>query len=339
MRELGNQWVEHYPIEHRLDLLGRLQSNRLGDFHPAFWELYLHEYFLKLGFQVEVHPQVSGTTKRPDFLVSSSESRFYVEAVTVTGGSPQSQSSTEGQIYDAINEKVNHPRFCLAIRDVTAGPKSPRKKMIYQPIQRWLDSLDADAFAPYGKENFKHEDLLVKTLAVDDWIISVEAISLPVGRKSEFGYREILVYPAIVGFASDHIHIRKRLEEKSAKYGELETPFVLALQSMLIGSVYDDEQLLRALFGDTTSGAECLATGTLDRTYCKAFASVLVSLDGPRNRHISAVLFNGIIHPASVNKSNLTWVANPWAKHPITCPVPARQLRRRFISSSNCYDW
>ena len=46
-----------------------------------FWELYLHEAYLRSGYAVTIHPHLAGTGRHPDFLIEGQGTRFYLEAV------------------------------------------------------------------------------------------------------------------------------------------------------------------------------------------------------------------------------------------------------------------
>jgi hypothetical protein len=56
------------------------------DFPSAFFELFLHELLLRLGCNVEVHPDPgTGSSRRPDFLVTDPDGQqFFLEAVLAT---------------------------------------------------------------------------------------------------------------------------------------------------------------------------------------------------------------------------------------------------------------
>jgi len=67
IRNLLNKWFDHYPQEDQLSL----KTDFKNDFQAAFFELFIHELFKKQGFKLKPHPKVEGTTKKPDFLVTS----------------------------------------------------------------------------------------------------------------------------------------------------------------------------------------------------------------------------------------------------------------------------
>jgi len=84
VRAVLNAWVDRFASLHDdtdiSDLVGRLRSKEDIAFYAAFWELYLHELFVRLGFSIEVHPE-SGKDTRPDFRLTRDGREIYLEAV------------------------------------------------------------------------------------------------------------------------------------------------------------------------------------------------------------------------------------------------------------------
>jgi hypothetical protein len=53
-----NDWFTRWPVDAKADLRGRFQDDNPHQSIGAFWELYLHELHLRLGFQLERDPDV-----------------------------------------------------------------------------------------------------------------------------------------------------------------------------------------------------------------------------------------------------------------------------------------
>jgi hypothetical protein len=86
IRDLLETWVGVLPAEHRDGVVGNLMN---GDdtFECALWELYLYAVATGSSDRVEIHPDIPGTSKHPDFLVHGAAS-YYLEAIAV-GRSPE----------------------------------------------------------------------------------------------------------------------------------------------------------------------------------------------------------------------------------------------------------
>src|SRR5262249_44746022 len=71
VRQLLESWFAKYPSEHQPELAGRFRAPGKRGLEPPFFELFLHQLLLRLGFRVTVHPPLIGTERRPDFLAES----------------------------------------------------------------------------------------------------------------------------------------------------------------------------------------------------------------------------------------------------------------------------
>ncbi len=102
VRDVLMDWLAHYPEAERPALISRLRRTDRRGFLGAFWELYLHELVRRLGFDIELHPSVSGTTHRPDFRLRRGTAMIYLEAVTIyeREGSPKHVSSRHDVLVD-----------------------------------------------------------------------------------------------------------------------------------------------------------------------------------------------------------------------------------------------
>ncbi len=82
-RELIERWFTGLCPSHRGEVLAGLRNPSKQHFNGAFWELYLHEAFMRLGFTVTCDPEVPDNHRRPDFLVSNGTGSYIVETCRV----------------------------------------------------------------------------------------------------------------------------------------------------------------------------------------------------------------------------------------------------------------
>lgn len=144
IRDVLELWISRWPERDRRDLEGRFRSGDSRAFSSALQELYCHEMLLSLGYAVEIHPSVSGTRRRPDFLATSEGSEFYLEARTVLAPLDQSEiGNHEGVIYDALN-RLNSPNFFLSVAIESHSPISVGVSGLRRRLQDWLNALDPD---------------------------------------------------------------------------------------------------------------------------------------------------------------------------------------------------
>jgi hypothetical protein len=85
IRDTLDAWFAEYPAEHA-DLRGRFRSKRQGAHVGAFWELYLLLLLRRMGYELDVHPEVPDSSHQPDFEIARPGERLYVEAAVVFSG-------------------------------------------------------------------------------------------------------------------------------------------------------------------------------------------------------------------------------------------------------------
>ncbi|MCY3614747.1 MAG: hypothetical protein OXH03_06595 [Bacteroidetes bacterium] len=73
----------HYPTTHSKDLRERFRSKDDRQHQAAYFEILIHILLRSTGYSIEVHPQIKGCSKTPDFLVNSDRGPFVVEAKTI----------------------------------------------------------------------------------------------------------------------------------------------------------------------------------------------------------------------------------------------------------------
>ena len=80
VRDLIADWFSRLRPDAQADVRGRLRSKDDRQSKGAFFELYLHECLLRMGYSVTCHPELDGTSRRPDFLAEKDGRSIYVEA-------------------------------------------------------------------------------------------------------------------------------------------------------------------------------------------------------------------------------------------------------------------
>jgi hypothetical protein len=234
VRATFNQWVGCFASVQEAaatrDLLGRFRSKQDLQFYAAFWELYLHEIHVRLGFEVRVHP-LSQRGTRPDFLMSRQGQAVYLEAVmpSASSGAPAGPKGIT-TIMEYVNEAY-HPDFFLKIRFVSPGTDLPKKTEIVAAVQTWLSCLNWDEWwrgglspeVPYPEAE----------LPVRDWILGLRALPRAPQNRADEAYPMVGIYPSISGWP-DAIadELKPKLDEKANKYGDLDAPYVVAVWIM-----------------------------------------------------------------------------------------------------------
>jgi hypothetical protein len=322
VRDLIEEWFGRLCDDAREDLRGRLRSDDNRQFRAAFWELYCHETLLRLGFEVTCHPSVEAGPRRPDFLAERDDIRFMLEA-TITGEADAgvAASRREAQVFDAIN-RVDSPNFTLALEVQRQGPVPPPTARLRPKLEEWLQSLDPDAVSMIGAS----ENLLLSprtpTLIWEEsgWCIKFLPYPKSPAARGKPGGRTIGMHAPVTRwqFLNDARPIRRAVAGKATAYGQLDLPFIVAVEANPIGSL-DDIDVMNALFGREQitlirdqSGDVTSAVPT------RAPDGAWVGPRGAQNTRVSGVLVAANVSPWRVREVVPTLWHHPAPKRPIT---------------------
>jgi hypothetical protein len=146
LRDIVEVWFQHYPSDGQTDLRSRFRSRKNAQHQSAFFELYLYELLISMGFDLSLHPNMDGeATTHPDFLVSKNgQLCFYLEATLVLP--PEEKTARErmiAQVHDSIN-KIASPNFFISIQLNETPTRPLASKRLRQALERWLATLDPD---------------------------------------------------------------------------------------------------------------------------------------------------------------------------------------------------
>lgn len=323
VRDVLNRWFERFDSsqesEAATDLRRRIEAKQRGQFEAAFWELYLHETFSRLDFEIVAHP-LSERGTRPDFeLRRKVGEHFYLEAVMPT---PGLFSHDESVSVETVTEYVTdafHPDFLLQVRHVIAGKQMPRKTAVQESVLAWLDGLDWDQLWSGDLSSSEHPEEEIRV--GDGWQIGLTALPSPPeirgGKKHPMilSYQGTFGYPDALGPA-----ILPNLYEKANKYGDLDAPLVIGLWVKEAMASQDTAAL--ALFGSWFSLEDGKQKTGLDLRQEEP-----ESLWSPTAKHrgrASAVLATNSFDFGlpSISRS-LPWLwPNPWADRPLDVELP-----------------
>ena len=142
VRDTLEEWFHNYPEEEKKELKSRFKK----DFDSSFYELFLHELFCKLGYDITIHPDLPSSPKKPDFLISKDNLELYIEAKVVKGKTMEQEAfeRKRNELYDNLN-KLNTKDFFLDIEDVCfLTRKQPSTKEMIKYIEEELKKIDPE---------------------------------------------------------------------------------------------------------------------------------------------------------------------------------------------------
>lgn len=306
VRELLENWLLRFPVAGRADLLGRFRSDDDRSFFGAFFELYMHEVMRRLGYEVELYRT---STRAPDFLCRRRGRGFYLEATVVLAEGERSVGAERrvGRAYDAIN-RMHCPDFSLWIEEGGAPPCDLSGRRIRDAVSQFVSSLNYAECRSRIADGLDLDRLPNRTFNFDGWRVSVSAIPL----APEYRGRQEL---PIGSWGPDEMHrvdrvtpLRKALRHKAGHYGQLDSPFVIAVSTPVERTKHSE--VVEALFGTETYREQGVAR--LSR-----HAGLLLGPDGPQYTRVSGVVVAPMLTPWSIGQCILAVYPNPWAALPL----------------------
>jgi hypothetical protein len=318
-RETLEDWFSHYPEAEQGELRSGLRSRLPGRHFGAWWELYLHELFLRLGYEIEVHPILAWTKRRPDFRITRVGGTALVEAAALFSGISSKGGPTgaaPGWMSAAV-EAVESPDFFINYNEVLAeGAEQLKRKEVAEPLKEWIDGLDAEAVRAEIERGEEPPEYVLRRRG---WEVGFYAWPLRPERRGRPDHRVVGAGPAMGGPVDDVDQLESKLKAKAGRYGRPEEPFVIAV--LCLSSFMERLDIEQALFGREAVVIGGAAAGRLVRQpngfWFRGEAAI--------NRRVSAVLTSVCVQPWSVTKVAPELWLNPWAERELREEWPFTQ--------------
>ncbi|WP_188283054.1 hypothetical protein [Streptomyces sp. CBMA29] len=322
VRNVIEDWFSRLCPDARPDVMGRLRSTDDRQSKGAFFELYLHECLLRMGYAVTCHPEVDGTSRRPDFLAEKDGTAVYVEARSASFSDVSGRAAARvNTLYDSL-DKISSPNFVLSIDVEMQGGGPLPARPLRSRLGKWLAELDPDAYRNQGNGR---RDFPGMPYEADGWRIQFHALPRSPEARGKEGVRPLGILGGGRAFVvQGEEGIKKALSDKGSAYGPLSAPYIVAVA--LSSFTTDDYDVRNALYGteslliDTRPGAETHLGAVIrnpDGYWYKG--------DRSDHRHVSAVVVVKQLHPAFVATQQHTI----WEHPDPEWPVPSLPMWRR----------
>jgi hypothetical protein len=335
IRATLEDWFSKYPKAGRPELRARIRSDN-HDHRSAFFELFLHELLRRLDCKIELHPTLSGTTRHPDFAVTSQNGEtFYVETVLATDQSKEEMAAEarKNQVYDALN-RLDSPDFYIGM-DLHGAPATPPSaKTIRAFLLKYLAQLNRDEIGRLFEQggfpalpHWKYEH--------DGWTIDFFPVPKPDSVRGKTGARPIGVQFEGVRLLETKDAIKNAVLEKAGRYGRLSSPYIIAVN--VLSDHVDETDALQGLFGDEQFVYTTSASLPQLPEFRRAANGAWTSSTGPTNTRVSGVLIFEQLSPSSIPWVTSCLYLNPWAAAPYEGPLNV--LRRGVAGAGNKIDY
>jgi hypothetical protein len=245
VRDVLEEWFGHYPAPEGGSLREGFRSREAGQHWAAWWELYLHELLIRLGYDIEIHPCMPDTERTPDFLLTCDNTRLYVEATVVFSGinAKDAGDGAPAWLLDAIN-RIEEPNFFVVPIEVKHGPGRLKVREITRQLESWLRELEPDQAEA---DHTAGGGLPQVTLERRGWEITYEAWPVNPAARGREDHKVLGGGPVMAGWVDDVDQLQSKLKAKAGRYGRPEAPLVTAV--LCASSFMEDADIAQALFG------------------------------------------------------------------------------------------
>lgn len=331
-RDQMNQWFSGLCDDLQPGVRARLLSGSDHEFASACWELYLHEMFVRLGYDVTCEP-ILPSGRKIDFLVSLDGRSMYVEATIARSSAAERSADTRrNRVYQELDQ-VHTNTFMLGIEIEDAGPGDmPSVAILRTRLEKWLAGMDPNAVESDYAATGEFPTLVWEAC---EWKLRFEAYPVKRECRGKRVARPLGTFMDETGGAiDDEAPLRRALNRKAPRhYGPLDRPYVVAI------SEYAWE------FGDhgwhrrnVLYGREAVAFG--DGLPVRSVRQTDGHWRGPgqrpRNRRLAAVLLCAHLYPWQLEKADLEWWDNPFAERSVPEDfVPPIARRHQLIMREN----
>ena len=308
VRDTLERWFHNYPEEEKKELKSRFKK----DFDSSFYELFLHELFCKLGYDITIHPDLPSSPKKPDFLISKDNLELYIEAKVVKGKTMEQEAfeRKRNELYDNLN-KLNTKDFFLNIEDVCfLTQKQPGTKEMIKCIEEELKKIDPDILREELEKNgiqnlpkieYKNRDVHI--------IVSPIPVS-PSTREEKI--RPIGIYPAEAFWGGGEESLKESIEKKAKRYGKLDKPFIVCLNSLDIrtsGKIDVDNAIWGTVAFSWSTNPE-----SKDEKWIRQLDGVFCDKKGVRLKNLTGVFVSKVC-PHNIPVANYWLYEHPFSEN------------------------
>ena len=328
VRDLLTAAVANYPQTEQPDLQRRIVCNDDVKFRSATFELLLHEGLRRLGFALTPHPALpNGSAKKPDFLVSTPDgATFYLEAVLAKSrdGADTSAEAIKATTLGALRDAPHHS-FLVDVYSNGDPVTQPRSRNLVRQVHEWLNSLDPDLLLHQIGE-LGLESVPEFRWTHEGWELTLRPIPVQPERRGRT--TSLLAALGAEGrWPDEWTPLRDAVEKKGSRYGHVDKPLVVAVNSESFDLDPIDE--MQALFGQEEY-AEYVGRPELSGRRGHAANGAWNGPRGAQARRVSAAWFFNDLTPYTIGSRRNTVYINPWAH--IEAPSSLMQLpNARFI--------
>ncbi len=326
IRETLETWFERYPDDEKKNLATRFRNKRASQNHGAFWELYLHELFKSLAFEIQVHPKTPQQETRPDLLLSKGGVPYaFIEArlAGLSSDKVVTDARLQAELHDALNT-VHSPNFFLMIQELRNGPSRISFKSLKRKLEQWLASLDPDTQTLKRIHGYNEEPEF--QWFEGEWYLGLNVVARSLESRGKPDIRSIGSTGKKVMWTDSEGEIRTALMNKGSKYGQLHLPYLIAINYM--GMHCDRVDWTNALYGSEAVQVYFRNDGSHFQVPFRKSNGFWFDGKAFQRQQVSAVLGGWHISPTTIAAHHVELYSHPTPESPVGAEI---DLPRWFL--------
>jgi len=290
----------------RNELVNRFCDCKNPGHNSAFWELLLHEAFLRLGYHVEIHPAIVGTDDRPDFRITNADGQsLIVEAVCQMAELESDQSANKrlADVYNALNTFQNHADWQFMVNYRGTPTRQVATNALLKGLSHWLND-----YQPAPERNYigDDEDQNVFVFRQDEWELHVRPIAVESLQRSS--PRRVASWGSKdAHFVNAFNMARKKIDRKAGRYGK--PPMVVAVN--LLEPFMDNQDIATLLYGPIHAHFCRAETGKEWTEAYRGSDGLFVRRQKPINQNLVGVLVSNC-NPWDVHRRSISFHLHPF---------------------------
>lgn len=306
-RKLCDEWFDRYKQDASESEINEFRTRfheKHNILHYSTWfELLVHQLLVRLGASVKMHPELLGTSNHPDFVANMDNSCMIVEATVVAPDDPSERYEQEviEKLYQLKSEV-----FWLGIEEIigTLTCDIPKKRILPK-LQEFLNEHDPDQVQAMIDRQGYHT-APQETVEFEHWKMRVSL--RPISPAQRGPKKNIVIGPIRSIDYGRHVpSVRRKIRRKAKRYGQIQDPFIIALNSYSRNASFDLEiDAKNALFGR---------------------GGVWGTSENPYYRELSGVLFFKDTNSYCVPSTQVCLYINPFAPSDVISRIPKSLYR------------
>lgn len=306
IRELLNRWFSNYPKEHQRELKASFKKH----FDDSFYELFLHQLFRDLGYKVEIHPKLSNSDKRPDFLIKKGNQEIYVEAKITSGKSNKQKAFVRmrDQFYDNLN-KIRTSKFYIQIESLEFKTgNQPSTSSLIHSIEEELHKYDPEVLIQ-EVEKYGFHKLPNFQIENDDIKLNLRFLPKKRSARKEF-QRPIGVFPFSTHWGGGEQNLKEAIELKAKKFMNLDKPLLICINS-LDEKTTDKMDVDFSIWGSKSLAGKKIFENKQD-LISNFEQSIFIKNGNPRLEYLNGILVTQI-YPSNIPHARYYLYKNPFS--------------------------